>query len=147
VAKNGFMLQYSMRIGCRYQAVRIPSAFMHQGESVDRSQPLSIVGESTHDGTKLVPDEEVLAGDDGNRHLQVFVDNVRNRTQPEDDLEVGHYATNVGHLMNVAYEVGRKIRGTATGNTSSMTPKRMPSYIAPIEHPGNWRCSRPLANA
>jgi hypothetical protein len=25
-------------------------------------------------------------------------------------VEVGYHATNVGHLMNVAYEAGRKIR-------------------------------------
>ena len=43
------------------------------------------------------------------RHVQVFLDNVRNHRKPEDDVEVGYYATNVGHLMNVSYEVGRKI--------------------------------------
>jgi predicted dehydrogenase len=111
VAKNGFVLQYSMRIGCRYQARSHSKCFFGTKGSlwIDRGR-YTIVGESAHDGTKLVPDEEVLASNDENRHLQVFLDNVRNRTQPEADLEVGHHATNVGHLMNVAYEVGRKIR-------------------------------------
>ena len=44
------------------------------------------------------------------RHSQVFIDNVRNRTQPETDAQTGHHATNLGHLMNVSWEVGRSIQ-------------------------------------
>jgi hypothetical protein len=70
----------------------------------------TIVGETPRSGTKKVPDVEVLATEgDETRHTQVFLDNVRNHTKPADDVEVGHYSSNVGHLMNVAYEVGRKI--------------------------------------
>jgi len=60
-------------------------------------------------GQKLIPDEEVRAGNDIYHHTEVFLDNVRNHRKPEADVEVGYYATNVGHLMNIAYEVGRKI--------------------------------------
>jgi predicted dehydrogenase len=111
VAKNGFVLQYSMRIGCRFQQ-RSHSKSFHGNKGslwIDRGR-YTIVGESTHDGKKLLPDEEVVASDDENNHLQVFLNNVRNRTQPISNLEVGHYATNLGHLMNISYQVGRKIR-------------------------------------
>jgi hypothetical protein len=55
-----------------------------------------------------VPDEKVLASNDDFRHTQVFLDDVPNHKQPVSDVETGHLATNVGHLMNVAYEVGRR---------------------------------------
>ena len=38
---------------------------------------------------------------------------VRSRTQPETDAEVGHRASIPGHLMNIAWRVGRKIRWNA----------------------------------
>ena len=43
------------------------------------------------------------------RHEQIFLENVRKHTQPFADVQVGHCSTNVGHLMNIAYQVGRTI--------------------------------------
>lgn len=68
-----------------------------------------IEGATQKAGEKLIPDEEVRHSGDIYRHVQVFLDNVRSHKKPEDDVEVGYYATNVGHLMNISYEVGRKI--------------------------------------
>ena len=110
VAKEGFVLQYSMRIGCRHQN-RSHSKCFHGTQAalwIDRSR-YTIAGETPRDGTKAVPDVEVVAHDDEYRHTQVFLDNVRKRAKPFADVEVGHHSTNVGHLMNVSYEVGRKI--------------------------------------
>ena len=42
--------------------------------------------------------------------LEVFLDNVRRRKQPLASLETGHDASNLGHLMNIAWEAGRTIR-------------------------------------
>ena len=42
-----------------------------------------------------------------------FLDHVRNRTRPEADIEVGHLASNPGHLLNIAWRVGRKIEWDA----------------------------------
>ena len=39
----------------------------------------------------------------------MFLENVRNHTKPFADVLSGHYATNPGHLMNIAWRVGRKI--------------------------------------
>jgi len=122
VAKDGFLLQYTARPANRYLR-RSHSKSFHGTRGtlwVDRSR-YTIVGETQSGrlvdnegaalevGQKLIPDEEVRAGNDIYHHIQVFLDNVRNHRKPEADVEVGYYATNVGHLMNIAYEVGRKI--------------------------------------
>jgi predicted dehydrogenase len=111
VAKNGFVLQYTMRIGCRREHRSHSKCFFGTDAVlwIDRSR-YTIIGETPRDGKKAVPDVEVLASDDEYRHMQVFLDNVRNHKKPIDDVEVGHLATSVGHLMNVSYEVGRKVR-------------------------------------
>ena len=111
VAKNGFILQYSMRIGCRHEHRSHAKCFYGTEGTlwIDRGR-YTITGETPRAGKKAIPDVEVLASDDEYHHTQVFLDNVRNHKQPVDNLEVGHRATSVGHLMNVAYEVGRKIR-------------------------------------
>jgi predicted dehydrogenase len=114
LAKNGFLLNYSMRIGCRRQHRCHSKCFMGTKASlwIDRSR-YTIVGETPRSGKKTVEDVEVVATDDPrdvNRHTRVFIDNVRNHKKPEDDVEVGHYSSNVGLLMNVAYDAGRRIR-------------------------------------
>jgi len=116
VAKNGFVLQYSMRIGCRYEHRSHAKCFYGTRAAlwIDRGR-YTIVGETPRDGRKAVADVEVLASADEYHHMQVFADNVRSRKRPVADVEVGHRASNVGHLMNVAYEVGRKIRWDGQG--------------------------------
>lgn len=111
VAKNGFVVQYSMRIGCRYEKRSHAKCFLGTDAAlwIDRGR-YTITGETPRDGKKAGPDVEVLASDDEYHHTEVFLDNVRNHKQPVDNLEIGHRATSVGHLMNVSYEVGRKIR-------------------------------------
>ena len=46
-------------------------------------------------------------------HAQVFLDSIRSGQRPPADVEQGHLATNFGHLMNIAWKVGRKIRWDA----------------------------------
>ncbi len=46
-------------------------------------------------------------------HQEVFLTSLRNRTQPETNAETGHYASIPGHLMNVAWRVGRKVHWDA----------------------------------
>jgi len=40
----------------------------------------------------------------------VFVDCIKSRQKPPADVEVGHRATVPGHLMNIAWKLGRRIR-------------------------------------
>jgi predicted dehydrogenase len=117
VAKHGFVVQYTMRIGCRREQRAHGNSFLGTDASmlVDRSR-YSIVAEA-HGGKKTVAvgnlineEEEVLVGDDEFRHSQVFLDNVRQHKQPFASTETGHHATNLGHLMNISWQVGRSIR-------------------------------------
>ena len=43
-------------------------------------------------------------------HAQGFLDAIRNDGRPPADVELGHFATNPGHLMNIAWRTGRRIR-------------------------------------
>ena len=117
VAENGFLLNYSMRLGCR--RVRRSHAKCFYGTEasmvVDRSR-ISICPEPKKSqsqdaaGYLLSEEEEILPADDTFRHSEVFLENMRSRQAPETDPQVGQYASNVGHLMNIAWEVGRSIR-------------------------------------
>jgi predicted dehydrogenase len=44
------------------------------------------------------------------RHIQNFLTCMRTRELPRADVEIGHRATTVCHLGNIAYRTGRKIR-------------------------------------
>ena len=82
---------------------------------VDRSR-ISIAPEPkgknapTEGGYLLSEEEEILPADDKFRHSEVFLENIRDRKQPETDAQTGQHATNLGHLMNISWEVGRSIR-------------------------------------
>jgi predicted dehydrogenase len=117
VAKNGFILQYSMRMGSR--RVRRSHAKCFYGTEatmvVDRSR-ISIAPEPKGKKTQLAAgyllseEEEILPADDKFRHSEVFLKNIRERKQAEANAQTGQYATNLGHLLNISWEVGRSIR-------------------------------------
>ncbi len=117
VAKNGFVLNYTMRLGSR--RVRRSHAKCFYGTEatmvVDRSR-ISLAPEPKTEriqnvaGYLLAKEEEILPADDKFRHSEVFLENIRDRKQPEADAQSGHYATNLGHLMNISWQVGRSIR-------------------------------------
>jgi hypothetical protein len=79
--------------------------------------------------------EEGLAKDDESRHQEVFLENIAQRQQPFANVETGHYATNIGHLMNISWQVGRSVRwdgehdqivDDAEANALVMKPYRAP---------------------
>ena len=43
-------------------------------------------------------------------HVKDFIDCVRSRKKPAADAEMGHRASIVAHLGNIAYRTGHKIR-------------------------------------
>lgn len=117
VAKKGFVLSYTMRMGSR--RVRRSHAKCFYGTEatmvVDRSR-ISIAPEPKTEkiqksaGYLLGEEEEILPADDSVRHSAVFLENIRARKQPETDPQTGQYATNLGHLMNISWQVGRSVR-------------------------------------
>lgn len=142
VAKNGFLLQYSMRIGCKRERRAHGKCFFGTKASMllDRSR-YSIVSEDrkgkkvVEQGSFINKEEDGLAADDAERHAEVFLKNVREHKVPFANAETGHYASNVGHLMNVSWLVGRRIRwdgakdqviGDAEANALVTKPYRAP---------------------
>lgn len=49
------------------------------------------------------------SGDARPAHVRNFLDCVKSRAQPVENLHVGHHVSTVAHLGNVAYRAGRKI--------------------------------------
>ncbi len=117
VAKNGFLLHYTMRIGCRREQRSHAKCFFGTDATmlVDRSR-ISIVAENRRGqktpavGNLINPEEEILAAADEYRHSEVFLENIRQHKQPFASAQTGHWATNAGHLMNVSWLAGRSVR-------------------------------------
>ncbi|MFZ5830972.1 MAG: Gfo/Idh/MocA family protein [Planctomycetota bacterium] len=142
VAKNGFVLNYNMRMGSR-RVRRSHSKCFYGTEAtmvVDRSR-ISIAPEPKTEKIQNLPgyllseEQEILPADDKYRHSEVFLENIRGHKQPETDAVTGHRATNLGHLMNISLQVGRSIRwdgekeqviGDEEANSLVMKPYRSP---------------------
>jgi predicted dehydrogenase len=57
-----------------------------------------------------MPREEASSPDSTRLHVEDFLACVRSRKRPIADVELGHQATTVAHLANIAYKTGRKLR-------------------------------------
>lgn len=108
VAKRGFLMSYTFRAGGRGAPRNHGKEFFGTEASLilDRSgytisyEPLK---------NKKTPAAETFVGK-GENHAAVFLRNVQARSRPLADVEEGHHASNPGHLLNIAWRVGRKIR-------------------------------------
>jgi predicted dehydrogenase len=116
VAPNGFLLNYTCRAGCGQPIMgRTHGKAFYGSDGVlvlDRSG-FEILPEIC-EGKKLLLEEKVTSAkkehDVVQDHARSFLNCIRTRKQPAAHVEVGHRATNVGHLMNIAWRVGRSIR-------------------------------------
>ena len=136
VAKRGFVLQYTMRCGCQRETRAHGKCFFGSEASMllDRSG-YSVVRELRGGKGAAGPEETVQAKDDELRHFEVFLNNLRERKQPFANPETCHYATSLGHLMNISWQTGRSIRwdgrnnrvlNDAEANALVMKPYRAP---------------------
>lgn len=109
VAKKGFVLQYTYRGGCRREQRSHGKCFFGSEASMllDRSGFTITAELKSKRGT--FEEGPTVRGNPEN-HAEVFLQHVRNHTTPAACVETGHYATNPGHLMNIAWRVGRRIR-------------------------------------
>lgn len=110
VAKNGFLMSYAFRDGCTLpiEGCRHAKGFYGtDGALVVNRGGYKIMSE-VRGGKKVI--EEKRVGGSKENHAEVFLQCIRSRKRPAADVEVGHYASNPGHLMNIAYRVGRKIK-------------------------------------
>jgi predicted dehydrogenase len=113
IAKQGFLLQYTFRGGCRREQRSHGKCFFGTEASllIDRSgftlQP---------ERGKHVQERSVSNTYGGNVHIEslkahasAFLNCIRTRERPVADVEIGHLSTNPGHLMNIAWKTGRAI--------------------------------------
>jgi hypothetical protein len=56
-------------------------------------------------------------------HARAFVECVRTRSSPPADAETGHRATLIGHLGNIAYKTGRKLKWDAAAEKFTGDPE------------------------
>jgi predicted dehydrogenase len=54
--------------------------------------------------------EDAFTPDSTALHVQNFFNCIRTRKRPIADVELGHQASNVAHLANIAYKTGRKLQ-------------------------------------
>lgn len=59
---------------------------------------------------ELVANAPKIAGGAAETHLQDWLDCIKTRKRPIADVETGHRAVNLCHLINICRELGRKVR-------------------------------------
>ena len=123
VSKSGFTMQYTMRAGSKREKRAHSKCFNGtEGSMILDRDGFSIVRElrggakADHVGPFVNAEETVKAKDDHLYHFDVFLKNVRDHKPPEANPETCHYATAVGHLMNIAWEVGRSVKWDGKAN-------------------------------
>jgi len=117
VAKKGFLLQYSFRGGCRREQVSHAKCFfgteasmlLHRGGFEIRAEARGgkQLGEVIESKSNVFQDNVHVQSI--RAHAQVFLDAIRSGGKVPADAECGHYASMPGHLLNIAWRVGRKI--------------------------------------
>ncbi len=116
MAKNGFLMTYTFRGGNN-----LPIEGCYHGKAFYGSRGVLVLNRNgfdvifsrTQDKKETIDRRTVQALPETETHAKVFLECVRTRTKPEADIEIGHWATNPGHLMNIAYRVGRKVKWDA----------------------------------
>ncbi len=116
VSKKGFLMTFVLRGGCNRGIERRTHGKVFYGTegalALDRGgfevypqvrEGKTPIAEQTVKSSR--PEHEVVQ-----EHVKAFIASVRSRKQPFANLEVGHHSSNPGHLMNVAWRVGRRIR-------------------------------------
>lgn len=129
VAKSGFVLQYTGRIGCGrlIEGCTNGKAFYGTNGVLVLDRKGYRVYSETREGKRVLEEEtrpfEGKEHDVMQKHVQTFLDCIGTRKRPPADIEVGHLATNPGHLMNIAWRTGRRIRWDADTERIVPDPK------------------------
>ena len=138
VAKKGFILQYTARTAARRDFYSHGKLFLGTEASMTLHHGGYEIRAEARGGKKLGEVIETFRDKyPAHKHFGVFLDNVRNRKQPAADLEVGHNATNPGHLMNISWKLGRKIRWDADNEQVIDDPQANALVTKPYRSP--WK--------
>lgn len=144
VAKRGFVLQYTMRTGCRREARSHSKCFIGTEASMVLDRAGYTIVKDVRRGAKVTPvgqfvnaEQNVPAKDDHLYHFELFLDNIRRRKMPTANPETCHYATALGHLMNISWETGRTIRWDGAANRVIGDPAAQALVMRPYRAP--WK--------
>jgi predicted dehydrogenase len=119
VARKGFLLTYTCHTGCGPLIEAHPhgKAFYGTDGILVLSRNGFDVYPQTRDGKLTIPERKVPKGRSEHEtvidHVLGFVECCRTRRKPEADIVTGHLASNPGHLMNIAWRLGRRVRWDA----------------------------------
>lgn len=114
VARNGFLLTYTFRGACSHLKEQMAHGKIFYGSdavlALDRQG--FVIHEYKKDEKPVIERHRaaVTEHEAVKNHAQGFLACIRDRRKPEVDIEKGHLASNPGHLMNIAYRVGRRIK-------------------------------------
>jgi len=119
VSPQGFIMTYTLRCG---SGRRIENAdygnifYGTRGTLVINRSGYNIYSEKLN-GERVIEDVErqleFRKRLENGPHQRAFIDAIRSRKTSSADIEQGHYSSNPGHLMNIAWRVGRRIRWDA----------------------------------
>ena len=113
VAEKGFLLQYTFRGGSRKEQRSHGKCFFGTEGSMilDRSGYTITpdIGKKGEEETVSNVFTENVHIQSLKAHAEVFLDCIRTRKKSPADIETGHNSTNPGHLMNIAWKLGRQI--------------------------------------
>ncbi len=74
-------------------------------------------------GKKVIEDVREGGVEGDGLHQRAFVDAVKARKEPPNEIENGHYSSVPGHLLNIAFRVGRKIHWDAKNEVIPNDPE------------------------
>jgi len=113
---DGYTMAYSMRHGNNWP----PHGNMDHGIEffgTEATLQINRAGYEIYQGkdrkTRKPSIAEKGEGNNTKIHLRNWLDCVRSGRQTENDLEIGHVSSIPGHLANISYRVGRKLRWDA----------------------------------
>lgn len=119
VAPKGFLMTYTSRAGCSrpIEGRRHGKVFYGTNGAMVLDRAGYQLYSETRGGAKVMEEgssSKVQREDDAVvAHGRAFLEALASRKRPPADVEAGHLASNVGHLMNIAWRVGRRLRWDA----------------------------------
>jgi len=116
VSEKGFLLTYTMRNGSGQpvEGREHGKAFYGTDGTLILNRQGYEIRPETRDDKKVIQEKKRGQTQKEHqaviRHVRSFIDCLRTRKRPFADIEAGHRATNPGHLMNIAWRLGRRVR-------------------------------------
>lgn len=118
VAKHGFLLTCAQRRSNNHPLEGAAHGKMFYGThgTLVLHRAGYQVFSQTHGGKKVLEEKSGRSKGEHDAvvdHIRNFLECCRTRKAPNCEVEIGHCSSNPGHLMNIAYRVGRRIRWNA----------------------------------